>query len=485
MFTNLADGPQTTSRQCDLLILGAGPAGITLALEVAAAEPGLHIVLAEAGGLEPSSKAELDLYSGESNGSSSFSLSTTRLRYFGGTSGHWGGWCRPLDAIDFVPRPQAGSTGWPIDKAELAPHYTAAHEWLEIPDDNYDPGRLDDELRSKLIDFSGNDWFQNRLFRFSPPTRFGNKYRTAIEQSNSIECLLNAAAIDYQFADKRLHQVTAGGLHGNRLNIQAERTVIAMGGLESARHLLLMRRLGWHADGITSPKLARGVADHFGMNPGVVQLQADRIYQRTGSSTGEVMPIITPTPQALTAEGWQNSCMLLNITPTADRLPAGYTNHKALGFSGSDTWGYSIQMILEPRAKEDSRLELTDTTDALGLPRIRLFWEIDPRDYQSAQSIYNRFTREIGRLGLGRGQVKPLNTDRRRRSANGVAHHMGTARMAGNPSLGVVDSNLKVFGTDNLYVAGSAVFPSFGYSNPTMTIVALAHRLAGHLTSLN
>lgn len=482
MFTNLADSPKRTQRQCDLLILGAGPAGITLALEAAAADPGLRIILAEAGGLEPSSPDELALYSGESSGSSKYSLSTTRLRYFGGTSGHWGGWSRPLDAVDFQARPQTGIPGWPFGKRELAPHYSAAHQWLEISDTNYDPGKLDAALRQQLIEFPTDAPFQNRLFHFSPPTRFGDKYRPQIEQSGSIECVLNAAANTYQATGSRLENVTLTGLHGNRMQVRAERVVIAMGGIESARHLLLMRQSGWRAAGLESPALAHGFADHFGLRPGVMQMRSDLNYQRTMSAGTAVMPIITPTPQAMLDNGWQNACMLLEITPAADRLPADYTRHAALGFTGGDTWSYSIQMILEPRTNEASRIELSDERDALGLPRVKLFWEIDPRDYQSAQAIFTAFTREIGRLGLGRGQLRPLDTDLRRRSANGVAHHMGTARMADDAGSGVVDSNLKVFGTDNVYVAGSAVFPSFGYSNPTMTIVALAHRLARHLT---
>lgn len=483
MFTNLAHGPQTDSRQCDLLILGAGPAGITLALEIATSMPNLSIVLAEAGGLEPSSQAELALYSGESSGSSKYALSTTRLRYFGGTSGHWGGWSRPFDAIDFVSRPEAGITGWPFAKSELEPHYAAAHRWLEIDDNNYDPNKIDLELHHKLIDFSDNDAFQNRLFHFSPPTRFGSKYRAQIEASQSIECLLNAAATEYQYTDKRLQLVTVTGLHGKQMTIDAQQVVIAMGGIESARHLLIMRQLGWQAAGIQSPRLARGFADHFGLRPGILNLQADRMYQRTGSNTGPIMPIITPTPKTLTDNAWQNACMLLEVTPAANKLPKGYTRHQSLGFTGGETWSYSVQMILEPRTNENSRLELSSETDALGLPKLRMFWEIDPHDYQSAHNIFTHFTHQVARMGLGRGQVMALDIGKKQRSANGVSHHMGTVRMANNANQGVVDSNLKVFGTDNLYVASSAVFPSFGYSNPTMTIVALAHRLAKHLSS--
>jgi len=359
----------------------------------------------------------------------------------------------------------------------------AAHRWLEIDDDNYDPSLIETSLQQKLIDFSDNAWFQNRLFHFSKPTQFGNKYRSQIAESEQIECLLNAAAVAYQYDDQHLQQVTTTGLHGKQLTIQADRTVIAMGGLETARHLLLLQRQGWQTAGLNSPTLARGFADHFGLRPGMLQLQADRLYQRTASSTGRLMPIITPTAQALTEQAWQNACMLLEVTPSAEQLPTGYSSHQTLGFDVSDTWNYSVQMILEPRSNNDSRVELADETDALGLPKIKLFWEIDDHDFLSAQAIFTQFTQQIGAMGLGRGWVKPLDINLRRRSANGTAHHMGTARMANNANQGVVDRNLKVFGTDNLYVAGSAVFPSFGYSNPTMTIVALAHRLAAHLSA--
>jgi choline dehydrogenase-like flavoprotein len=62
-------------------------------------------------------------------------------------------------------------------------------------------------------------------------------------------------------------------------------------------------------------------------------------------------------------------------------------------------------------------------------------------------------------------------------------HHMGTTRMAARSGDGVVDTDCLVFGTDNLYVAGSSVFPTGSCANPTFTIVALAHRLALHLAA--
>lgn len=481
MILNLAEGTQDLPQSCDLLILGAGPAGISLALSLSRAQPALKIVLAEAGGYSMPDAEGLDLYQGESRGSANYSLVGSRLRFLGGTSGHWGGWCRPLDEVDFSPRPQAGSTGWPISLEELHPYYQQAHPWLELSSDDYSCANLSEKLRGQLLDFSDSPWFRNRMFRFSPPTRFGSRYRDDLANSENIQVILNAAALDYRFDGPRLSEVSLGGLHGLRHKIRAERFVFAMGGIESARHLLLLREQGWQAAGVRSPLLGRGFADHFGMHGGILELRSGLMYERTVDDSGPVMPIISPTPEALAREDWNNCCMLLEMQPLVEGLPAGYSTHQSLGLAGADSWRYRALLILEPRFNEASRVELATDRDALGLPRVRLFWEIDPRDYQSGARIYQRFSSEMGRLGYGRGQIKEQDLSQLPRRANGVNHHLGTTRMGLDPASSVVDPQLKVHGSENLWVLSSAVFPSAGFSNPTLTIVALGQRLGEQL----
>ena len=90
------------------------------------------------------------------------------------------------------------------------------------------------------------------------------------------------------------------------------------------------------------------------------------------------------------------------------------------------------------------------------------------------------FERAVGLDGIGRVQrTRRFEGDIRRKLSSGL-HHMGTMRMSDDPQFGVVDPNCRVFGSRNLYVASSSVFPRVGYSNPTLTIVALVDRLARH-----
>lgn len=126
---NKVDSDPFKEKRFDVCICGAGVAGITLARKLSQR---LNVVLLEAGGYEYS-EASQDVYKGKSIGQDYFDLASTRLRYFGGTSNHWGGWCRPLDSCDFKPRPYVKFSGWPIERSDLDPFLEEAKSILDIP----------------------------------------------------------------------------------------------------------------------------------------------------------------------------------------------------------------------------------------------------------------------------------------------------------------------------------------------------------------
>lgn len=474
-----ADGLPEHDR-CDVLVVGAGPAGIVVALELARRREDWRIILAEGGGRGPPRAEESDLYQGEAVGKS-YPIGASRLRFLGGTSNHWGGWCRPLDAIDFESRPGLPLAAWPFGHDTLAPHYAVAHRWCEIASDDYDPAAVEARQPGTLLDLSSSSLFRNRLFRFSPPTRFGARYADDLESTSNLDVLLHANAVALARGTGRVDAVELRSLGGARQRVEATHVVLAMGGLETTRFVL--NQADQHAGGVglSSPWVGLCFADHFGLRPGAILAQSDLGYTRIEDESGPVMPIICPTDEAIRELGWRNVAMMLAPFQEDGVVGPDYAAQPALGFGDSAHWLYAVQMILEPAPDPESRVTLGSRRDALGARRLRLHWRLSRRDYQRAHATYLTLTRELGRMGLGRGRAVDPEIEERLVNARNSSHHMGSLRMAADPDEGVVDAHLRVHGEENLHVLGSATFPGYGFSNPTLTIVALAVRLAERL----
>ena len=143
---------------------------------------------------------------------------------------------------------------------------------------------------------------------------------------------------------------------------------------------------------------------------------------------------------------------------------------------------YSMHNYVEQVPNPDSRVSLAPERDALGLNRPAVDWRLSDLDKTGIKKAQDVIAHEVGRSGFGRMRLElPDSENTLLEGADGGAHHMGTTRMHADPRHGVVDENCRIHGLHNLYVAGSSVFPTVGYINPTLTIVALAIRLAEHL----
>ena len=143
---------------------------------------------------------------------------------------------------------------------------------------------------------------------------------------------------------------------------------------------------------------------------------------------------------------------------------------------------FSLEVHGEQAPLADSRVTLTDDVDALGMPRIRVDWRYDPSDIESVRKTLDVFAEEFARSGVARFEYdgERLEEDLTRFGAYG-GHHVGTARMGTDPATSVVDADCRVHSVNNLFIAGSAVFPTSSQANPTLTLVALSLRLAAHL----
>lgn len=137
---------------------------------------------------------------------------------------------------------------------------------------------------------------------------------------------------------------------------------------------------------------------------------------------------------------------------------------------------FDVGVSMEQTPNFNSRVGLSQDRDPFGQNRVELNWAVNGNDLVSMERMTELFAQEVGKVGIGRMKIEYRMDER-----HGNNHHMGTTRMHPDPTQGVVDAQSQLHGVANLFVAGSSVFPTSGAVNPTLTIVALALRLADHL----
>jgi choline dehydrogenase-like flavoprotein len=461
--------------ETDLCIVGAGAAGITVARELRNAR--IKILLVESGGLDPDPGSQA-LDEGESVGFHyPFPLSAARLRYFGGTTGHWAGLCAPLDPIDFEKREWIQFSGWPITYDDLEPWYRRAQEICQLGVFEYGLKYWEKQTGLRPLPLSPQV-ISTKILQLSPPTRFGQAYRDDVVQANNITLWTFANVTDIQSNPEASHVtgLEVRTLNLKKLIVRARRYILSCGGLENPRVLLIANKVVRQGLGNQHDLVGRFFFDHPHVDTSKLLLPKNTkldFYQ-----AGFVGP--------------QRILTLFGITPAIQRA-RGIANYSSLIWpkpldSTSDGLVWQLNTRLEQVPNPSSRVILNPTKrDALGQPELRLNWELTALDRDTIRVAEGLIAGELGRTGVGRLQIPDWleKTDGSwPADLQCGPHHMGTTRMGASANAGVVDSDCKVHGIENLYVAGSSVFPTGGTANPTMTIVALAARLANHLRGM-
>lgn len=510
----------------DVVILGAGPAGITLALELARA--GLRVALVESGGedFDPDTQA---LHDGRVEGNDTFDLTSIRLRMLGGTSNHWGGRCLPLDPIDLDRRPLSGLSGWPFDRAHLDPFYARAHDYVQLG--AYDYGR-DIAVGAGDGDFllPQEPRIESTPLRISPgPLRFGETYRAALEAEPGIELMLwsNAVALDFD-GDDRVTGVELAGLDGARRRVEGRAVVLACGAIEAARQLMLANAAAGRNYGDAGGLLGKCYMDHPTAGSGFLHLTTPlgpRMYWSYDGRSAEgtmLLYVWRLADAVLQAEGLANAQFFLIPLPDdpveqrrafeaqrADRAlrniarwgignaPRGFQLSQAYCDFITNADSFAVQTVsnamygerigrlllkfeTEELPSPHNRVTLSDDRDALGLPLPVLHWAPGAAERESVLRSTMLIGQLCGQHRLGRIELED-HFDEPFWGTTTSWHQLGTTRMAENPREGVVDAQGRVHGTRNLYVAGGAVMPTSGRANPTLTILALTLRLGDHL----
>ena len=489
--------PRGTTLTPDLAIVGGGPAGISLAL--ALAEARIKVLPLESGGMDFSAPTQ-KLYDGSETGVRYIPLDATRLRYLGGSTNHWGGWCRPLDEDDFEQRDWVAHSGWPYPRKVLAPYFPRAQALVEAGPFLYDGLSRYVPALGKPVRL-GQGGVYTSFFQFSKwkgnkqhlPTHFGERYAADLKKIPDLDVMLHANATRIGLAPDAasVAQLDMATLSGNRFTVRPRYTVLAAGAIETARLMLASDDVMKTGIGNGSDLVGRFFADHaIPRDTATLVLFGGEIapWYKTDLTIHGAYCRGTFSP----TQGFKRARHVLGSLATVEQhvklddlgKAAMAETAAALDVDASNAKAYSLGCGLELMPDPDRRLTLTQDRDALGMPRLKLDMTISDGDF----ARYRETLTELGRQLLA-SRTGMIRLDRKTRAEWLAAmdwgnHHLGTARMHENPKLGVTDADAKVHGIANLFVAGSSIFPTYGSSNPTMNLVATTLKLADHVKGL-
>jgi choline dehydrogenase-like flavoprotein len=549
MIFDSYDLPDRQLLQADLCIVGAGAAGIAMALELAGT--GIEVLLLESGGR----REEIDtqaLYAGTVSDSRMHSPPDTyRQRRFGGTTTIWGGRCMPFDAVDFEARDYVPNSGWPISRESLAPYYPKANQICEAGAYAYSVEEAFQKPTRPIIEgFESTHFSTNTLERFSCPTDFGRRYAHKLEAANNIRVMLhaNVTGLHLNAAGRAVESLTIRNLRNKHFTVRASQYVLASGGLEVARLLLANRDI--HKDGIGNQHdvVGRYYMCHIAGTIGAIKIDRpvssvwhgyeisnDGIYcrrrfalrettQRTHKLANFVARLHHPR---ITDPDHRNGVLsmlfmaqlfipyeyrirLIGSGPASMATWLKHLRNIVLDSFNSTQFAwhmlrhrkfaerkfpsviikpktnmFSLDFHAEQQPNRLSRIHLTSENDALGMPSLNIDWRYTTGDVDTVSRSIGLLSDDfrLSRIGTFDYDRNAVEIEMTRYGAYG-GHHIGTARMGSDPRYSAVNSNCQIHDVGNLFIAGSAIFPTSSQANPTLTIVALAIRLSNHLKAL-
>ena len=510
--------------EADVCIVGAGAAGLAVAREFIGSR--YSVVVLESGGLQGDAATQA-LYDVDTVGHPLRVEQgyVSRNRYFGGSTNTWGGRCIPLNAIDFETRDWVNDSGWPFDKSALEPFYQQAARVLQLPHYGcFSPDRWQSKLLGPLpgLEGEGGEIVPEIALLGRSPIKMGRVYRRQLAAARNLRIILQANVTELESnppgtAVEQVHVATLGGHH---FQVKARVYLLACGGWENARLLLDSSRhweqgLGNPYDVVgryymEHPKIVLGriypradllrspaVLDYSPMAGGYGQmgLRLSDAQQRQARVLNHYMQLMPGFPAGLpeAQKTWQWVCS------RAKRLRFDQVRHADLrqvaphltqigqySLCRRLNWPIPYPYIdvfnhMEHAPNRDSRVSLSRDRDALEGHRLQVDLRITAQEKESLLELHRLLGRQLQRLGLGELVTPDLDPTADWPNLTDASHHMGTTRMGLHPRRSVVDPDGRVHGLGNLYITGSSVFPTGGHANPTLTLVALALRLAHHL----
>lgn len=504
----------------DICIVGSGAAGITIAREFCGTAYQIIVLEGGGGGLEPQSQ---EPYQSEVVGLSHGGIHQGRARAFGGTTWLWAGQCLPLFDIDFVRRDWVRYSGWPFSRSELSPYYLRAQEVMQVPAATYDLRNWPNDARPPE-----SDDVRMAYSQFTHTPNFQDKYGTLLRAAPNITVLThaNVIALHANAEASAVQNVEAKSFSGRMVRVDARIIIVCCGGIESARLLLTSDSVEPNGIGNRHDVVGRFFQDHPGV-PIPIRVQdksrfaawynsfaRDRIryaiklvtsdaFQRANQTLHVGAEIYYPASEddpinaaKLVLKSVRQAHLrkdlpkaIKNVALRPHRVARAMFRHYVMRQPAS-VGGTAPLLGLgtEQAPNPESRVTLSDQRDSLGVRRAKLDWRLTTLETHSIRAFATAVQAYWQRTGVASLDLDAVRFEGRELGKFGgyvdANHHIGTTRMGTDPLQSVVNADCKVHGYENLYVASSSVFPTGGFSNPTLTLIALCLRLSDHLKQL-
>ena len=501
-----------------IVVIGSGAVGLYLASELS--DRDLDVLVLESGGVH------LDSFASESHasvGRKHDGLSLGRSRSLGGTTNLWGGQLVEFQAADFRQRDGVCSSDWPVTFEEIRRYYGRTYDRLGIPEEaQRDAPVLEHFLGPDPPLDEGLEVF---LTRWLKVPSFAVSYAKPIRERENLSVLLSHTAVGFVGSGDRITAARAMDRSGQLHTFEGDRFILAAGTIEISRLLLHAARADdWQCPWRDNDHVGARFQDHLGGAIASVRPYDSRRFFETFCtmvrSGHKYQPKVRLTEEARErAPSLSNHGMFLFESSVAENLvylkqflKAAIYSRKISGLGDLFVnlracarylvplmWKYVVsnrifvpsdsKISLVVQAEQvplpESRIRIDEARrDASGLPRVVLDWRLSGRELASIRDFALRCdhalrSARLAELEIREGliQLEPRFLD----TLRDTNHSAGGACMARSASEGVVDENLRVFGTDNLYVAGAATFPSSSGANTTFTALAFATRLVDHL----
>lgn len=497
-------------------VIGSGPAGGVVAVDLA--KQGQDVIVIEAGGeKEASSFDTVDV----KNIVGEVDVGPGRAFQLGGSSNLWAGRVAPLDPIDLEYRNWVDNITWPLSHESLDTYYRRALELLGLSNKAFEDNYYSVYNKKFKRFFDGNQASLKPFIWSKPPFRIADYISDHVSSEMRGLRILTDATVSELESDPAGKIKTALVIckNGKHIRVKARYFILAAGGLEVPRIMLNSNRVFKNGIGNKNDLVGRFLSTHPKADLAVLKLNR---------------PIFTNNA-LFSDQSFKDSSVRLGISLSKDvQIADRLLNHYVQLSSFSEiqaskifelikkkvftskiikreqingrffrnlglwvfnrigrvakvqplAWSLVVRGFLDQYPNPDNYVKLSRELDDRGLRKIEVSWRYSDLDKKSVIDFLKKLAHEFSRHGIGELDYSGLESLKEWPLNAMHSHYLGTSRMSSDPNLGVVDENCKVYGCENLFIAGPSIFTTYGNANPFLTICAFSLRLADHLANI-